>query len=364
MAVYIAEILITILLNYLINPYKSKNNRRIYLILVFLMLFLVAGLRGYSVGTDTGVYVRMFVNINRYNMAKTRYEKGFLLYLKLLYAINSNPRFFLLVSSFITTGIVFSFIYKYSHHACLSVLLYIMLRAYFSQMNTLREALAVSLCIAGYSILLDENKKWRYIKTVCWIILSTTIHSSMAIAIIPVIIWRLFIENPKKDVSPWRLINLILIVSIAIYFGYSFVMSAATVLFPKYARYFSGKWSDANYFASLMKTLVSLTFLIVGTIYISRHKKLDKTYRFAYLMLGGAVITGVLSMRMEIWGRISGLFTIFTPLLWTPEFIRCIPTKEEKRYVTIIILICAWLYMFIILKYRPEWDSVIPYVLG
>ena len=122
--------------------------------------------------------------------------------------------------------------------------------------------------------------------------------------------------------------------------AYSVIMAVAIKLHTTYAGYFRGEWSDANYNASLFTTLIKLSFAIVGAI-VFRDKKLNKNQRFAAIMLSLTIIFDVLSMCMEIWGRIAGMFGIYIYLLWVAEV-----TSEIRSAKNRVILNTA-IYCFL-----------------
>ena len=140
-----------------IQPHLSKPRTKIYLWIVFIMLLVVSGFRAFSVGADTKVYVNIFYNIRNINLMKGRFEIGFLKYVEILHHISENAGILLIVSSAICIGAVCIFTYKFSKNPMLSMMLYILLGAYFSQMNVMRQAIALSLMEVSFMVLLKNN---------------------------------------------------------------------------------------------------------------------------------------------------------------------------------------------------------------
>ena len=128
----------------------------------------------------------------------------------------------------------------------------------------------------------------------------------------------------------------------------------------QYVGYFRGEWSDANYNASLFTTLIKLSFAIVGAI-VFRNKKLNKNQRFAAIMLSLTIIFDVLSMRMEIWRRIAGMFGIYIYLLWVAEVTSEIHSAKNRVILNTAIVLFSAAYMLIVLVFWPEWTLVVPY---
>lgn len=141
---------------------------------------------------------------------------------------------------------------------------------------------------------------------------------------------------------------------------YSVIMALTIKILPQYAGYFKGEWSDSNYNASLFNTLIQLVFAVVGVI-VFRNEELNKNQKFAAIMLSLTIILDVLSMRMEIWGRIAGMFGIYTYLLWVPEVASEIYSAKNRVILNTAIILFSAAYMLIVLVFRPEWTLVVPY---
>lgn len=345
-----------------IQPHLSKQRAKIYLWIVFIMLLMVSGFRAFSVGADTKEYVKVFYNINNLNLMKGRYEIGFLRYVEMLHKVSTDPGVLLIVSSAICIGSACIFTYKFSKNPMLSMMLYILLGAYFSQMNVMRQAIALSLMEVSFMVLLKNNGGVQRVISALLILLAATFHT---VAIVGVIPWILVVRsNSEKEeynsfTASKMLKNTIWIAGIA-FVAYSVIMAVAIKLLPQYASYFRGEWSDTNYNASLFTTLIQLSFAVVGAI-VFGDKKLNKNQRFAAVMLSLTIIFDVLSMRMEIWGRIAGMFGIYTYLLWVPEITSEIHSAKNRVILNTAIVLFSAAYMLIVLVFRPEWTLVVPY---
>ena len=99
MAIYLAQIFIIFIFSVILHPVKNNQRRKWFFIISFFVLTIVSGIRGYSVGADTKVYVQLYNNINAISINNGRYEAGFIIYLKALHRISKNPSFMLFISS-------------------------------------------------------------------------------------------------------------------------------------------------------------------------------------------------------------------------------------------------------------------------
>lgn len=361
MGIYWILVVLIFLAGVLNRPCLSKSRTKVYLWIVFLVLFYVSGFRAFSVGADTKEYVRVFNAFNSLDIMKSRYEIGFLYYIAILHKILDAPEILVIASSAICIGTACVFVYKFSKKPVLSMMLYILLGAYFSQMNVMRQAIALSVLEVSFMVLLKGNGKGHKIISGLLIILAATIHAAAIVGAIPWVV--LVCSSAKKEhrgfTAGRMLKNTIWIAGIA-FMAYAILMAAVMKLFPQYAGYFSGTWSDSNYNASLFNTLIQLSFAIVGT-FAFRNKELNKVQRFGAIMLSLTIIFDVLSMRMEIWGRIVGFFNIYTYLLWIPEVVSEIHGVKNRAILNVTIVLFSAAYMLVILVYRPEWTCVVPY---
>lgn len=369
MTIYWILVLAILIIGFPMQPHLSKKRAKAFLWIAFLMLFVVSGFRAYSVGADTRTYINLFQHIESENFADSRYEIGFLIYVSVLYSLSKDPGVLLIVSSVICIGSACLLSYYFSKNPILSMMLYILLGSYFSQMNIMRQAIAMSIIEIAFILLTQKNQK---ITAAILIVLATTFHTVAYMGFLPYI---LVIQNnrdkPQKparrhekvrtgEVTAYRMLGYTIIIAFIAFAGYSFMMFLVETILPDYTHYFFGDWSDANYNASLFNMMIQLTFAVVGAIIFGK-KALDKPQRMAAIMLSLSIVFYALSMRMEIWNRVAGLFGIYTYLVWAPAFTSEIYKAHERFLVNTVIVAFSAAYMLIVLVYRPEWTWVVPY---
>lgn len=355
---------------YAIHPLKA---RKIYCFLIFFMLALIAGLRGVHVGSDTSSYVKSYQEITYLTFSNTRYEKGYLLLLKAIYALthSTNPRSLLIFSSFFFVGIVSLFIYRYSKIPAVSFLLYIALQDYFNGMNTMRQQFAVSITMIGMMILFSRNeedtntkRRIKLIISALLIILARYFHSSALVMFIPyIMIIREENAFSKGPVYVRDHIRRILSIAVFAFMIHSLVVKIATMVMPAYAGYLNSVWGDANYFGSALNTAIPLTLLLFCSKILG-DQPLDRDEQNAMILCGFEIVFFVLSMRMEFWNRLAQYFSIYLYGLFVPDALSKIPNDYDRWGINTIIVIMAILSMLVVLLLRPEWTNVIPYTLG
>lgn len=357
MIVYMITLLVCLFLGYGLRIGENRQRKRVFLAIMAWALLLISGLRDYSVGIDTEGYTNLFSRAEY--ISGSRYEEGFIAYLRLLSTISDNPQILLFISSMICIFSVEKFVDKYSTNAVISMALYITLGAYFSQMNTMRQALSTAILLHSFMLMIEK----RSIISFAMIILAYCFHSIAIIALIPFLLWTLLHEWIKKVLKPNTIVKWSIGLSVGTYIAYGLIMNVVTSFFPYFSTYFRGAWSDTNYGASLINTLIQFVFMIVGVFYF-RKKEFNRVELFSSIMLVFAIVFSTLSMRMEIWSRVADMFTIYTALLWVPLFTVRIKETFERAFVEYSIIVSSFMYMIIILVFRPEWTGVVPYVFG
>ena len=368
MTIYIVQVFIIILMSIGFHPATNERGKRWFLFLSFVLLTLISGIRGYTVGADTKVYIRWYESIDHIAINNGRFEAGFTIFMKMLHKISANPSFLLLISSIVCIGTFCIFANRHSKKPTISVLLYILLGAYFSQMNTMRQSLALSITMWSFMLVLDdrENELHHFRRTIISFLLILVAASFHTIAIVAFMPWLFLIkqgqneEETKLSIQS-AVIGTLLLATVA-FMAYTIFMQLVIAVLPGYTNYFYGTWSDSNYFASLFNTLISVVFLTIGGIFL-RGRNLTNAQRFSVIMLGFSIVFQSLSMRMEIWGRVAGLFGVYIYLMWVPEFINEIRLTSNRRIIETAVVGFSFIYMLVVLVFRPEWTMVVPYVI-
>ncbi len=360
MTPYLLMISFIIFLGGIFQPSVTMQRKKIFLYFSFLLMFMLSGLRDVSVGVDSEEYITIFKYIDYFDFDELRYEKGFLYFLKAVHSISQSPTFLFFVVSGICVGMVCLLIYRYSKSPLLSTLLYITLKYYFFQMTGMRQALATAFICWAF---LDIDKvltKRLVVKSLLFILIACSFHSASIIAIIP---FSLFIwpgVRWKELRSTTRIFKYTVVVSLFFFVFYGVAMKVVGFILPQYVHYFSGTWSNSNYFAAFFNMLIRLVFMLAGVLYL-QNRQLTKTDSFFLIMMAISVVTSTMSMKMTIWGRLTGVVSIYT-ILWASAFTE-VPMRNNNRIIfKSSIFLLSLLYMVITFVFRPEWDGVVPYL--
>lgn len=147
-----------------------------------LTLMLFAGFR-YSVGTDYGLYSRIFATLSTSDWGgsidNSPQELGYTVFSLIVKAGGAGPEQMLLCMSILTVGIAYLALRIESSAPVYSLALYILFANYLAPMNTVRQGLAVALCFLA-SILYSRAR----VAAFSLFAVAFLFHSSVAIVII------------------------------------------------------------------------------------------------------------------------------------------------------------------------------------
>lgn len=164
-------------------------------------MILVLGLRHPSMGTDlrygmSGGYLGSFKIIANFSWGELfqngdwlNYERGYILYNKILSLVSTSPQWLLFVSAFLSLYPLKVLFKKYSKNIIFSYIVYLGLPCFMLPFSGLRQAIAIGICCLA-TIPLVEKKR---IKFCCLVLLAMCFHSSAVIYFVsyPLFNWRI-----------------------------------------------------------------------------------------------------------------------------------------------------------------------------
>lgn len=182
-----------------------QKNYKSYLILCGIIIALLTGLRTQHTGSgDTYAYAFRYTFMQKYDSFGEFYdvylsdsnllvsESGFYFSFWLLGRVFQDPQVMIFVTSAFITFATCRFIYKNSSEGFLPLLMYICLGLFTFNMNGLRQALSMSICLFAY----ERAKKRKLISFILIVLLSMQFHKT-AVCFFPV--YFLPIIKPSKN---------------------------------------------------------------------------------------------------------------------------------------------------------------------
>ena len=320
-------------------PLKKKQSRYIWFCAIFIIL--VMGLRTRYTGSfDTDIYCKMFEGVRRSGIGLIDFvrartldtefltsEGGFYVYTWILAKIFPSSQFFILVSAIIITFFVMRFIKLYSEDYEMSTVMYICLGLLTFNMNGMRQALAMAICLLAYEFI-EKKKFFPFLLT----ILVATLFHKTAIVFLPFYL----IRNIKFNF--WH-IAIFGVIIIGFYMLSDYFVEVFDEVMDK--NYAGDESVDGGGYIT-----VAIYILTIGvSLFYSDCLKNDNIRRCFFLTITGLCLYLARYFSVQIYERMSYFFFYYTiPLL--PAAIKEAPEKEKilMRYGAIIMAILLFIY--------------------
>lgn len=327
----------------------EKSNKKLYSIIMLVEFTLISGLRHYLIGNDTITYFYGFKSILKYGykaFSISRYEKGYILLNIIIGKIIDNYTIFLIICAFITNYFIFKFIRKYSQNMCISFLLFFLCRFFFSEMNIVRQYIAIGIFL--YSIKYIETRKIA--KYLICIGIAMLFHYSI-IFMMPLY----YIYDAKFDRKKMIWMSLITIVVNGLFYGILIKITGLLGIYQEYINKFYG----SNKLGSIIDFVMHLVIFIF-LLCIYKNNKINKKDTFFYNCSFVLVLVSFLSIRLSVLNRITEYLSILM-IVQLPNFISYLTNSKKKLLINILIILCFGIYCFVITYFRPNWNNIYPY---
>ena len=243
----------------------EKNKKRDY-VLLFVILFLVAGLR-YRMAPDSVTFEYEFNNIytnigdfSLKDVSNGRYPIGWYLLNSLFYSIGSYV-LFQLFCSLVSNILVFSVVRQLTEYSFTVILFYFFFSYFYLNMDVIREFLAVSLELYSFSLLIRGKKN----KSIIIGLLGPLIHS-FSVFFFLIIILMVFKPSNKK-----MFVFLVMLIGVSV--SYQSVVPIILEIFPglstSFFFYLMADVGKITIFGYLTKVIIPI-FLIYIIYYCNK----------------------------------------------------------------------------------------------
>lgn len=338
---------------------KSKVNRKLYMVSIFMIFFILSTFRSVNIGNDTREYFRVFKLICSSNSLSsaielTRYEVGFV---TLNYVISRVTTNFAVLLGAVTVFYLFSilrFVKKYASSVTTVVTLCFTLFMFYDVMNIVRQCISVAIFLFAIDFLI-ERKPVKYI----FLIILATLFHNMSV----VLIFLYFL--PKIDFKKVRnLVKWIFICAIALVL-LNYMGQITYYISPYFSHYFNTKYAEGGIrIASILffggRITIVLFVWIIGGL-----KKSDsankKTNVLTQLMLLDCIVASM-SISFNMLDRLEGFFCLGYIIMISNAI--CTLKKDNRIVANAIIITGTFIYMTVLLIYRSNWYGLFPYQFG
>lgn len=318
----------------------QQNNYRNYIWICGVLIALVAGLRTPYVGSvDNYRYALLYKNLQSYPTFQEYYdlklsdydllssEAGFYFTMWFFGRIFKDPQMCFIISSLLVTVAVCRFIRRNSVDIPLSLTIYVCLTMFTFNMNAMRQAMAMAICLFSY----EFAKERKFIPFVLTVMLAMLFHKT-AMCFLPVYILPVL----KNSFGNW------------VFYVFGLVMCLLFVdrIIAGYYE-ISGEDYSGNMAAEGGGLFVVLLYVGAIALALYRHRILKNTNnRTAFLgVLAGFVAYLARYVGSDILERVSYYYYYFM-LLLIPEAFHELDEKDYKWIKLLFIAGCILLFAY------------------
>lgn len=332
---------------------SAEKKNKILAIIFFVQLFLPAGLRNITVYNDSLAYAEHFQSITPNNIFDVnpleRFEFGYQILENIIYLlISKDPVALFFITSLLIQSSFIILFYRYSKNLWFTVFLFIGLTHYFFLVSGIRQGLAIAVFNFAIPYLFKQKWVWYYFI----VFISAQFHSSAYILFL--IPFLNFIRLSKKTLVYSIFITLVIFLLL------DKILGVFYLFFPNYGSDYLGQESISD--SKIGISLVLLTYLIGLIVVIKKFnfKKHINSEKQMLLLFLCNVLFLVISIKFGILVRYTHYFIPLSIILLTNS---CYGIKDIMdrfmMYLFWVIFLCTQVYIIIV--FRPEWFTVIPY---
>lgn len=343
--VYFSLILLSALFFVILNAYtevSGKNSRKIYSLVIFILIFLVGGLRDTTVGTDIQTYLYNYnnetVNLKSYmnqidlNSFFEGFEGGFQFLNSILKTFHFNDRLYLMFYSFIFSLSFVIFYYRYSKNFFISILLYITIGNFALSMTGLRQTMAIIIVLYSFKYVI----KREFLRFLLLMVIAMSFHLSSVIFIPFYFLFGLNLK--KKDIA-------LIFCGLMLLLLFHDIVANHIVPFLTPQRYLRYLNLERTVEPKITLVAISITFFSAWYWNIFENISIQEKKIVSYLFILSSMYSAVniLALSNAPLNRLSFYFMPFNNLL-IPYVLYYMKCKNKKFILSIAIIILVLLY--------------------
>lgn len=323
---------------------KYKDAWKLFAVVTFVQLALIASLRDVSVGIDTQNYVGMFLDAQD-GIITDYIEWGSRLYILFLGGVTRNDTIFLAAWAVPTIALFYRYMVRNSKDVYLSVCIYASLMYYFIVFNMIRQALAIGIVLQAIEPL-QERKYLRYLLIV---LLAVMIHTSAAVFLLTL---PMSFVRIQPGVKTGILVTVLCaIVSIA---GRGLIEFGTGLI--GYGGYLNSGFAGEG---NILHPMLFLSLLMLCSVLLQRRgRNRERRYPIEYWMFAVGTLFYWLSVQVQIVNRIPYYFT-GSILVMFPNLIQEIHDRKQAEILKLAVMIFLILYEMMMVWRSAQ--GIVPY---
>lgn len=319
----------TIAFDHSYNGTSKKYSRKVAVVVSFIMLSLLAGLR-YRVGTDTLSYMDEYYG-DPSSYFRDKYLFGWYLLISVCKSLHLSFYVVQLILAFFTNYAVITFLKRYANHFFSSLLLYYVIVYPALNFEILRQGICISIFLLSFAFL--DNKS--YIKYLICVGIACLFHySALALLLVPLVTW---IPINKKSTTIFLAIIAIVIALSSLLKEQIYQISMGLSFWESRSYYYFSKVDTTESF-SPVSFIFNLTLNVVIPFLIIRYQSYSEKVTRAFLAVCMfSMIIYVVSAYMPIIYRFNNYFQIFSLVLFVDLFNRIRIRIKGKPFLVFLI---------------------------
>ena len=332
-----------------INRLSYSSRKIVYVILTFLPMIFIAGVRKETVGLDTVVYKEAYYKINsKINSWEAQnWEKGFVILNRVIGSISpiNVQMFFACISAVIMFGCGI-FIIRNSEDIStfFPVFLFVTLNNYFASMVSLRQYIALAIGINSYTILKKDSSSIGCIKSIVIILIAIAFHKSAFVLFTIPVLFCIKRINRKTVVF-------IALLGFLSYLFFNPLMDCLLRVFSGFARYkVNGniKFEGVKFGKVYMVLLIVKIIIAVCIFTLNPSNKKNRELYILLILNIISIIISTLTTRVALVWRLGYYFDIMIILLLPKIIHRISGIKKMPEIVVFTSGIIYFMYLCIV----------------
>ncbi len=323
------------------NVDNPKTRKTLFYIVCGTVFLFFMGCRDNSLGsTDTYYYsarMKYAIQCNTWEQFYNPdlYETGFQVFIFALSRIFHDPQWLLVITSLFYIISIFYFIDRNSEEVSLSTILYVTLGLMTFQLQGMRQAIAMCLCLFAYG----QAKRKHLIKFLLLVSLACTFHQTAIVFVI--VYWLSQLTLNQRNVL---FVSAISIVGILLSGP---LIKIANDIFDK-------NYSNSVDSGGFIAVALYIIGLIVSYFYYRAHEK-GPNSSLVFILIVGTAIYLMRYTGVQVAERISFYFQ-YSQIILIPLTIKIF--RESDRTITYLIIIALAIGLFL---YRLTDSGFLPY---
>ena len=346
MAEYFATYFLLGLIPMLIRKIRLKNKKKTICVWQFLLLFILLGFRHPSMGVDLGYgsfygYLGRFSNIASFSWKQAfteevaNYERGYILFNKLISLISNKEQFLLICCAFVSILPIMYVIYKKSVSPTFSVYIYLGLPIFLLLFSGLRQNIAIGICFVSFLFIQDHKPA----KFVLCVLFASWFHSSALMFLLAYPVYHVKLGPSLRKLT-------VPMLAVVYVFRYP--------IFYVVGRLFKDNPVADNNGAITLFLVFTLVY-VFDILYMDRSDEENGLLNIFYVACCAQAIGGVYSTVIRV-----GYYFMTPLLLLLPLIIQKVAKRKDALFLKILIGLCFIAFGLYSIR-NGSWAESYPY---